>query len=114
VRLPIDVGRLVLHLDGNWFNGAAAALHASKLESRTARIPLVECNCKSWQANQIGSQIREWYAPELARWIALPLSGVSLPHIKLVRKSCCFPARHCETLPTSNKPTESARDIEDF
>jgi hypothetical protein len=38
----------------------AAAFHASKLESRTARIPFIKYNCKPWRANEIGSQIREW------------------------------------------------------
>jgi hypothetical protein len=46
--------------NGDWYNSAAAAFHASKLESRAARIPFAKYNCKSWQANQIGSQIREW------------------------------------------------------
>jgi predicted NAD-dependent protein-ADP-ribosyltransferase YbiA (DUF1768 family) len=46
--------------DGDWYNSAAAAFHASKLESRTARIPFIKYNCKPWRANQIGSQIREW------------------------------------------------------
>ena len=46
--------------DGDWYNSAAAAFHASKLESRTARIPFIKYNRKPWQANQIGSQIREW------------------------------------------------------
>jgi hypothetical protein len=46
--------------DGDWYKSAAAAFHASKLESRTARIPFIKYNCKPWRANQMGSQIREW------------------------------------------------------
>ena len=44
--------------DGDWYNSAAAALHASKFESRTARIPFIKYNCKPWQANQLGRTIR--------------------------------------------------------
>ena len=48
--------------DGDWYNSAAAAFHASKLESRTARIPFIKYSCKPWRANQIGSEIRAWQA----------------------------------------------------
>jgi hypothetical protein len=82
---------------------AAAAFHASKLESRTARIPFIKCNCKSWQANQIGSQIREWdMRPNWHAGSSSRSRGYRFLISKLVRESCCFPARHCETLLTSN------------
>jgi hypothetical protein len=88
--------------DGDWYNSAAAAFHASKLESRTARTPLIKCNCKSWQANQIESQIREWdMRPNWHAGSPSRSRGYRFLISKLARESCCFPARHCETLLTS-------------
>jgi hypothetical protein len=73
--------------DGDWYNSAAAAFHASKLESRTARIPFIKYNCKSWQANQIGSQICEWdMRPNWHAGSPSRSRAVSLPHIKTCQR----------------------------
>ncbi|HXP11032.1 MAG TPA: hypothetical protein VN828_21185, partial [Acidobacteriaceae bacterium] len=42
--------------DGDWYNSAAAAFHASKLESRTARIPFISTTASHGKQTRSGAR----------------------------------------------------------
>jgi hypothetical protein len=87
----MDVGLLALHLERGLVQQRRRGL--SRLEARIAH--------RAHPVRQVQLQVvaskpdrepdsRVGYAPELARRIALPLSGVSLPHIKTCQRIKLF------------------------